>query len=227
MKRIAAISIYSAAMGYVESAVVIYIRKMASGNPAQVFPLKYMEPNLGLLEIGREAATIVMLLAVGYLAGRNRLQKWMFFLYSFAIWDIFYYVILRIAIGWPSSIFDFDVLFLIPVIWISPVLSPILISFLIVVGSLTLISISERSDDVRIGILNLLIFLLGSVAVFYSFTEQVFHILLSVGPKGIEHFTPTSFDWLLFTVGYFIMCLSAVKTIKDCYHKMKSGRVIQ
>ncbi len=208
-------------MGYVESAVVIYLRNMASGNPGQIFPLKFMEPNLGFLEIGREAATIVMLLAVGYLAGRNRLQKWMFFIYSFAIWDMFYYIILKITIGWPSSLLDFDVLFLIPVIWIGPVITPILISLLLVIGSLAIISVSERSSDVQIGTLNLWLFVLGCVTVFYSFTWQTFHILITVGPKGIQHFTPRSFDWLSFMIGYLIMCLSTAKTIRDCLYNSK------
>lgn len=227
MKRIAAVSIYAAAMGYLESAVVIYLRELAFGNSVQVFPLRYFEPQLGLLEIGREVATIVMLLSVSYLAGRSRLQKWMFFVYSFAIWDIFYYIFLRIFTGWPSSLYNFDVLFLIPVIWIGPVLSPVLISLLLAVSSLTIILLREKSENIRIGLVDFGAFSLGSLIVFYSFTEQIFYILLSVGPKGMENFTPKSFDWLSFSIGYLIMCASAVKTIKDSYHKMKSEKVIQ
>ena len=227
MKRIAAVSIYAIAMGYLEAAVVVYLREVAFRNPAQVFPLRYLEPQFGLLEIGREVGTIVMLLSIGYLAGKSRFQRWMFFIYSFALWDVFYYVFLRILTGWPNSFFSFDVLFLIPVIWISPVLSPILISLLLGSSSTVMIILTEKYENIRIKFINLGIFALGALAAFYSFTEQIFHILFTVGPKGIENFTPKSFDWLSFSIGYLLMCVSVVKTIKDSYHKMKSEQVIR
>jgi len=222
LRPLAAISVYSVAMAYLESSVVIYLRRIAFGNPAQVFPLRYAEPGLGGIELIREVATIIMLLAVGYLAGKNLLQKGAYFIYSFAIWDLFYYLFLAMLVGWPTSLFDFDVLFLIPVVWISPVLCPILISLLLVSASLVVIFIADRSAHLRVGSFNLIAFVFGALVDFYSFTEQIFRILLTQGSKGLIGFTPVSFDWLLFTLGFLLMSYSAERIIKSSRRKMKS-----
>ncbi len=100
--KFAAVSIFSIAMGYLESAVVIYLRENVFGNSMQVFPIRFIEPQLGGIEFVREAATIIMLLSVGYLAGRNRFQHSLFFVYAFAVWDIFYYIFLKLFTGWPG-----------------------------------------------------------------------------------------------------------------------------
>ena len=146
LRRFAAVTIYAIAMGYLESAAVIYLRQTAFGNSVQVFPVRFLDPQLGGIEFVREAATIIMLLMVGYLPGRSRLQQSMFFVYSFAVWDILYYLFLKIFTGWPRSFGEFDVLFLIPVIWISPVICPILISLLLAVSATILIFLSESTD---------------------------------------------------------------------------------
>ncbi|MGO9480426.1 MAG: hypothetical protein ACLP05_01415 [Candidatus Kryptoniota bacterium] len=224
MKRLTAVLIYAIAMGYLESAVVIYLRETAFGNSVQVFPLRFMTPQLGQIELIREAATIVMLLTTGYLAGKNTFQKWMFFVYSFAVWDIFYYIFLRIFTGWPHSFGDFDVLFLIPVIWISPVAAPILISLLLTLTSIILISLSGKSENLRISITGSVLFLSGAAAAFYSFAEQSIRILVLQGAKGLEGIAPVSFDWISFSIGFLLMCLAAIKIITDCFERINSDR---
>ncbi len=220
--RVSAITIYAIAMGYLESAVVVYLRQSVFGNSAQVFPVQFLQPQLARVEFAREAATIIMLSAIGILAGKNRLQRLMFFIFAFSIWDIFYYVFLKLITGWPASFTDFDVLFLIPVMWIGPVLCPILISTLLTFSSLFLVFSTENSVGPRIGAGNILLFLLGSLIVFYSFTENIFRILVENGPKGLESYTPESFKWLIFSIGFLAMSISAVKTIADRRHKRTS-----
>jgi hypothetical protein len=227
LKRLSAVSIYAIAMGYLESAVVIYLRQTAFGNSIQVFPMRFLEPRLGGIELAREAATIIMLLTVGYLAGKNRFQQLMFFIYSFAIWDIFYYMFLKLLTGWPGSFGDFDVLFLIPIIWISPVICPILISLLLTSASAILILFAGKSKDLKIPPSGAAAFLIGAATVFYSFTERIFLILFRQGPKGIGNYTPTSFDWLSFSIGFLLLCFSAIKTVVDCYHKMTSYHITE
>ncbi|MBK6345556.1 MAG: hypothetical protein IPF68_06385 [Bacteroidales bacterium] len=73
-----------------------------------------------------------MLLVAGIIAGRNSAQRFVFFLFCFAIWDIFYYVFLYLLIGWPASLLDWDILFLLPVPWIGPVLAPCLLSLMMI-----------------------------------------------------------------------------------------------
>jgi hypothetical protein len=223
MKKLTAVTIYSIAMGYLESAVVIYIREMIFRDATQVLPFRLLEPRLAILEIGREVATIAMLAAVGYLAGKDRLERWLMFIYSFAIWDIVYYVVLKIAVGWPASFFTLDVLFLIPVVWIGPVIAPVLISALLAIGSATIQRIRIRKADLRLRPSNFWLFLGGCVLVLYSFTAQIFHILLTAGPKGLENYTPETFHWVLFVTGYLVMCAAVAKTIMESYHTMRSA----
>ena len=74
----------------------------------------------------REAATLVMLLAVGMLAGADVAPRLGYTAIAFGVWDIFYYVFLRVIGGWPRSLFDWDILFLLPLPWWGPVLAPVL-----------------------------------------------------------------------------------------------------
>ncbi len=229
IRRIMAVTAYSIAMGYLESAVVIYLREITFGNSFQVFPVQFLDPQMAGIEIVREAATIIMPLAIGYLAGKTWPHRFLFFVYSFAIWDLFYYLFLKITTGWPGSLGDFDVLFLIPVMWIGPVLCPMLIALLLAITSVSLVLICEQLGENHDEVKELkgkttivLLFLAGSGIELYSFTEQIFRILMSKGPKGLEDFTPTSFDWPLFAAGYILLCIAAIKTVTDCYHKMTS-----
>lgn len=122
---------YAVAMAYVESAVVVYLRAIYYPQ-GFAFPLAPMPPDMVAIEIGREAATLVMLLGVGMLAGTGRWDRFLTFCVSFGVWDLFYYAWLWILLGWPPSLFTWDVLFLIPVPWIGPVLAPVVVSIALV-----------------------------------------------------------------------------------------------
>jgi len=87
-----------------------------------------LDERASVVEIFREAATVVMLVGVGALAGKNFQQRLAFFLLAFAIWDLFYYVFLKIILDWPSSWLTWDILFLIPAPWVGPVLSAVIAS---------------------------------------------------------------------------------------------------
>jgi len=136
--------LFAAAMGYMESAVVVYLRALyypAGFHIITQESLKAVPLKILLIEAGREFATIVMLTSLSMLAERkNILKRIAYFLFAFSIWDIFYYVWLRILIGWPETLFTNDVLFLIPRPWLAPVLVPIVISISLIVISLILLS---------------------------------------------------------------------------------------
>jgi hypothetical protein len=127
---------YAVAMAYVESAAVLYLRTIYGGiDPVgprhTVFnPL----PDFVWVEIGREAATMIMLLAVGLLAGRGVWGKIGAFVLAMGAWDIFYYLFLLLFAGWPSSLWATDVLFLIPLPWWGPVIAPIVCATVMVVA---------------------------------------------------------------------------------------------
>ena len=88
-------------------------------------------PDFIWIEIGREAATMIMLASVGFLAARTWPGRLGAFALAMGLWDIFYYVFLWLFAGWPASLFDQDVLFLIPLPWWGPVLAPVSIALLI------------------------------------------------------------------------------------------------
>ncbi len=126
--------LFGVVMAYFEAAVVVYLRQLYYPEGFR-FPLKVIENHVLLVEIGREAASIVMLLAVALIAGRSFYERFAFFAIIFAVWDIFYYIWLKVLLGWPEGLFDWDILFLIPMPWIAPVLSPVIVSFCLIIGA--------------------------------------------------------------------------------------------
>lgn len=132
LKNFCAVVTFGVAFAYIEAAVVVYLREIFHPDgftfPMKVFGLGPLAKRLLLTEIGREAATIVLISAGAWLFGRNRRHRVAYFLTIFAVWDIFYYVWLKVLIDWPASIMDWDILFLIPVVWASPLLYPVLLS---------------------------------------------------------------------------------------------------
>ena len=108
------------------------------------FPLVIIDIPTLLIEVGRETATIVMLATVGVAAGRTKVGKCAYFLYLFGVWDIFYYVWLKVFLDWPASLFTWDVLFLIPVLWAGPVLAPVLVAGTMIGMALVMLSLEAR-----------------------------------------------------------------------------------
>lgn len=152
-KNFVYLSLFGIAFGYVEAAVVIYLRALyyPTGFDLNVsigFPFiffgatPFLQPiplPMLLTEVGREAATIAMLVSVALLAGKGLRERIAFFLWPFAVWDIFYYVFLKLIIGWPAAWSTVDILFLIPVPWLAPVWLPLTVSCLMLVSSLLLL----------------------------------------------------------------------------------------
>ena len=130
-------------MGLLEAIIVVYIRQIYYPTGFE-FPLKIFELKFYYIENLREIATIVMLISIGVLAGKNLLQRFCFFLFSFAVWDIFYYIGLKLILDWPQSLLTWDILFLIPVTWTGPVLAPIISSLVFIVFSVASVVMQER-----------------------------------------------------------------------------------
>ena len=126
---------FAIGFGINEAVVVVYLR-MAAGLTSAVYRPAQVLSALPQTEVFREAATMLMLIGVSFLAAQERRERWAFFLWMFAFWDIFYYVGLWFAIRWPPSLLTQDILFLIPVPWIAQVWFPILVSLLSIVAVL-------------------------------------------------------------------------------------------
>ena len=132
-RRIAWLIVFAVAMAYVESAVVVYLRAIYYPQGFS-FPLVLMPPGMVAIELGREAATLVMLLGVAMLAGKDRWDSIALFCIAFGVWDIAYYVWLWVFLRWPPSLLTWDVLFLIPVPWTGPVVAPVIVSVVMIAG---------------------------------------------------------------------------------------------
>jgi len=160
--RLAVVAVFAVAMAFLEAAVVVYLRalfpitgELVTSTPPRgdvwfsvpYFALLRPSALLGVLpqsriayvEVAREAATLVMLLCVGWLAGRTSRSRVALFLCAFGVWDIGYYAFLSVLIGWPGSLRTLDVLFLIPGPWVAPVFVPVAISVAMIAGSVLLL----------------------------------------------------------------------------------------
>lgn len=141
--RLLMLSIFAVAMAYLEAAVVVYLRAIYYPGGFS-FPLVLMPKPMVAIEVGRELSTLVMLWAVAMISGHDRWERFLHFSMAFGVWDIFYYVWLWVQIRWPSSLVEWDVLFLIPIPWLGPVLAPVVISLSLVAGSLLLLGLKKR-----------------------------------------------------------------------------------
>ncbi|MGE4289800.1 MAG: hypothetical protein AB7E36_14035 [Salinivirgaceae bacterium] len=208
--------IFGIAMGLLESAVVVYLRELYYPE-GFAFPLKPMSPTLVLTEILREAATLVMLIAIGVLAGRTRTERFGYFIFTFAVWDIFYYLFLKLLLNWPESLLTWDVLFLLPTTWVGPVIAPVILSLLMIVLSLAISNFTDHYRQTRITAREWLAFIAGSLVVIVSFTLAYVQFMLSrfswaelllPNAKVMEHallFVPQHFHWGIFTAGVLII----------------------
>ena len=138
-------------MAWVEAACVYYLRVLVDRvDPYQANPLP-LHGVLGPVELVREAATLVMLLTLGTLAGRTWQTRFGYTAIAFGVWDIFYYVFLKLICDWPKSLFDWDILFLLPLPWWGPVLAPVSIAVLMIVwGTLVTQRTVSRSRHRRL-----------------------------------------------------------------------------
>lgn len=140
ISRRVAVSIFAVGMGYLEGVVVVYLNQIIqrisdiTERDVLIGSLKFFallnrpvidDAKLLLVEQTREASTIVMLLTLGYLAGARLRGRLGFFLLAFCLWDLSYYMTLRYWLGWPTTLLDLDIYFLIPVPWAGPVVTPI------------------------------------------------------------------------------------------------------
>lgn len=133
-KRLLVTALFGIAFGFVEAVVVVYLRASAGLLPGhQGLATNGFPDNLLRIETFREAATIFMLAAIAVLAARGIRERIIAFLWTFAFWDLAYYLWLCVLIGWPNSLINPDLLFLIPVPWIAQVWFPLLVSGLTVV----------------------------------------------------------------------------------------------
>lgn len=199
------VSAYAIAMALLEAIVVIYIRSLLSFRGNEVDLGSHLN-----LEIWREAATLVMLVAVGYLAGKRGWDRLSYGLFAFGLWDIWYYIWLKVFTGWPSGLLSWDILFLIPFRWWGPVLSPMLIALLICVSAVFTVIRIERGERPGFNLPSLGMVSAGVLLALYVFMNDSLHAWLN-GQSNWHTLRPEPFNWPLFLVALLLMAVPGLK----------------
>jgi hypothetical protein len=178
-------------MGFFEAAVVVYLRRLWEAGLIDVTAISLSDP-IALTELLREVASLAMIASVAFLAGRRGIERLAHAAIVFGTWDILYYVFLRLLIGWPATLLDWDVLFLIPRPWVAPVLAPVLVSCALVACGL-LAAVREGSRPLSPGGAAWALSLAGGAVVIASF-------LAPSVPRSVSD-VPSGFSWPLFLAG--------------------------
>ncbi len=218
IKKLIWIGIFAIAMAFVETMIVYYLRKLYYPDNV-LFPLNTSMPtSILVLEWIREASTIIMLVAIAALCGKRFKEKLAYFFYAFAVWDIFYYIWLKVTLNWPSSLMTWDVLFLIPVTWASPVICPIIVSASMILYALAIL----RSDKNKFTKKQIWMLAIGGILIYASFVWNYSDLLLKkayvlkFSEIAIEEdimnlaltltssYIPDYFNWPLFILGIIL-----------------------
>lgn len=210
--RLAWLTLWSAAFGLCEGAVVVYLRRLCypdQPDNGPLFPLRVVEPLILRTEQWREAGTLLVLLGVALLAERRPLRRFAVFAFSFGVWDLVYYATLHVALGWPASLMDWDVLFLIPAPWSSPVLAPVLVSLALVGCSTLLLRRLDETAGQSFRARDWLVQIAAGALIVAS-------MLWNAGPVDRSE-QPGEFPWWLFLLGllggvaYFLRALERMR----------------
>lgn len=210
LKRFCLVVIFSIAFAYIEAALVVYLRVIFHPNgftfPLPSFPIS-QHYNILLTEVCREAASMVLILAAAWLFGQNMQQRFAWFLTIFAVWDIFYYIWLKVLLNWPSSIMDWDILYLIPTTWAGPVLAPVLVSLLLLIFAITILYRDSHAKPFKATLIDWLGFSGAAIIVVVSFCIAGQYV---TQPDFRSHF-----HWWLFALGPLSALILFIKCLKN------------
>lgn len=220
--------LFALSMAFFESAVVVYLREIYYPE-GFAFPLESIDADIALTEILREAFSMLMIVAVAVLAGKTALQRFGYFLMIFAVWDIFYYVFLKLLLDWPASPLTQDVLFLIPLTWTGPVIAPVINSLMMMLLGWVLVRAVIVRGHAVVKPLAWVLLIGGSVMVMMAYMQEyMVHMTgeftlwqLFTTPKApalmekAAGFVPNSFPWLLYSSGVAMHLAAVILTARQ------------
>jgi hypothetical protein len=213
-RTVFALFLFGTAFGYLEAAVVSYLRLLheparlrfyPTRPPAELFPLLTLDQLRAAgpqqmqtlaTEIGREAATLIMLAAIALAVARNAGEWAAAFVVAFGVWDVTFYLFLKVLLDWPPSLFTWDILFLLPVPWVGPVLAPVMVSLAMIVAGIWHLWRAARAEPVRIGPAHWTGILAGAAIMVLAFALD-YRNIMSAG-------SPRPFRWSIFGLGLLL-----------------------
>ena len=206
---------FAIAMALLESAVVVYMRRLYyPDDPMELFPLHFLNSYDPTLELSREVSTIVMIVTVALLAERSKslTRKFAAFVYVFGMWDLFYYVWLKVLMGWPRTWLEWDVLFLIPMIWLGPWICPALIAILFIIWGGWVLQSPHRLEFTKTGVA---VFVVGSTLGLIAFMQPAAAVSWSgegEANQRLAEYMPGQFWWWLYLIGLVLMTVGFAMT---------------
>ncbi|MEO5803650.1 MAG: hypothetical protein ABIR24_08970 [Verrucomicrobiota bacterium] len=217
-KRWFVVVVFAIAMAWVESAVVFYLRTMIDRiEPYQANPLPVFG-GLAKAELIREFATLVMLFTVGMLAGKSWRSRVGYAAIAFGVWDIFYYVFLKILCPWPNSLLDWDILFLLPLPWWGPILAPVSIAILMILWGTLASQIEQPRQPLISSAIPWTFNLVGMIIALYVFMADALHFAAK-GETALRTLLPTDFKWALFGVALVLMAAPLASELRLIFGK--------
>lgn len=209
------LTIFGISFAFCESAVVVYLRKLYYIDNV-LFPLKEMPKNILIVEVLREFSTLVILFSSSVVIGKLRQNRIATFFYLFGVWDIFYYIFLYFLIKWPKSLFDWDILFLIPFPWISPVYAPLLCSISFITFSILIFYFTNEGYPIPILFKDFILFFISVFLILLSFFSQT--------SKVLNNQIPEKFPNLLFFLGFILLNLTFIIKFIKIYLKYSNNK---
>jgi hypothetical protein len=216
--QLASLAVFGVSFGFVEAAVVVYLRfvwqpvhtRYFPDSPADaIFPLFSVDQlrsegpeqmRILYTELVREAATLAMLAAAGLAVARN-LRQWLAgFMIAFGVWDIFFYVFLKVLLDWPESLGTWDLLFLLPVPWVGPVWAPVLVSVAMIAAGVIVLRRESGDSPVRAQWAHAALIASGAGTIVVAFCWDWRNVV-----AGGE---PNPFHWPLFGLGLAVGLLA-------------------
>ena len=223
VQRVLLVVLLATAFAYVEAAVVVDLRAIYDPIRISLYPdlppesllplitleqLHEVDPSYvrqRFIELGRELATMIMLVAMAALAVRRRGEWIAMFMISFGVWDIGYYVALKTMIDFPASLLTWDILFLLPVPWLGPVLAPVIVSVTMIGAGLAVLVEIGRGRRLRARWFHWTAIVLGGLIIIASFCQDYDHTLAGE--------MPGRFNWVLFGAGEILGLLAFIHAV--------------
>ena len=213
MKNFPKLLLLGIAFGIIEASVVIYLRPLFNGSitdfSLQILPIQSIDGpfhHIIKVEIYRELATLILIFAAAWLAAKHWWEGVCHFVFLFAVWDIVYYIWLYFQLAWPATLFEWDILFLIPKAWYAPGIAPVIISMLGIFTSIIVVNAFEKLPSFKIKPIYLVLIILSFLIWYISFTHQV--------EPGQTEF-PEQYSWLMFFSGAFLILIANILILLD------------
>ncbi|BDY11852.1 hypothetical protein [Hydrogenimonas cancrithermarum] len=209
------LALWGISFAYIESSVVVYLRKIYYPQGFS-FPLVPIESHILSTETIREAMTLIIMWATVTLTFERLQSKIAAYLILFGVWDIFYYIFLKLLLDWPASVTTWDILFLIPSPWVGPVWAPVVVSMALIFAGVVLLKRAEEKRFLRFGLKFFIGELLAGALIILSFLIPGADVL----KEGVPSHFPASIFWSGFSLGTAIFLYTVFGD--DLFHKQKA-----